>query len=148
MAQIYGVANPLALPAVYLTASGADVSCVAGSETNVITSGAITGSAAGSLYPRIDAFLTILLGATAPSALVIAFRLGAGADVDSFTVEPALLTNNAELMFPLALIGVSSASAWIGSGSTVNLTVKPTGQNVTVKGVGSRMVVTLLRASD
>lgn len=146
MPNLYGVANPLPLPAVYSPAS--DTTCSAGSETTVITSGAIAQTLNGSSYPRIDGVLTILLGGTAPSALVLAFKLGSGSDVDTYTVEPGLLVNSAELIIPLHLLGVSSATAWVGSGSTVNVTVNATGQAVTCKKVGSRAIIGIFRGSD
>jgi hypothetical protein len=146
---IYGVANPLPAAAVYVTAGpGSDVAVSSSTATTVITTGALTALNAGPYYPLLQGVLVIVLGGTAPSALTVKFILGAGSAVDTYTVEPALLANSAELVIPFFLAGVNSASAWIGSGSTINLQVTATGQAVTVKGVGSRMIAQLLRGPD
>jgi hypothetical protein len=148
MGNVYGVANPLALPVLYGTASGADVSCPAGSETTVISTGAIAALNAGDYYPFAFGSLAILLGGTAPSALIIAMRLGSAADVATYTFPPALLVNGATIIAPVMLVGANSGSAWIGAGSIINITVTPTGQNVTCKGVGSQFAVALFRGPD
>ncbi|SRR5579884_1068332 len=148
MGNIYGVANPQPIAAAYGTASSADVTLTAGSEITVITTGAIVAPSPGFWYPMIWLSWTVVLGATASTALVFAFKLGSGADVDTFTIEPGLLQNNAELQSCVVLVGVASATAWVGSGSTINITGKATAQNATFKGVGSRAVVRLIRGPD
>jgi hypothetical protein len=145
--SIWGVARPGITPAVLIPAS--DTSCPSATETTVITtSSALVAGFAGDFYPLIQGVLVILLGGTAPSALVIGARLGSAADFDSYTVEPALLTNSAELVIPLALVGVNSATAWSPTGAVVNITVNPTGQTVTCKKVGSRAIITLGTGPD
>src|SRR5271155_3986879 len=113
MGNIWGTAQPGLIPAA------------------VIPAGAVALPAPGAYAPLVMAVLTILLGATPPSALKIAFKLGSGSDVDSYVVEPALLVTLAELVIPVFLAGVQSPTAWVGSGSTLNLTVNATGQAVT-----------------
>lgn len=146
---IYGVANPLPAAAAYVTAGpSGDVTCNSSTATTVITTGALTALNPGPYYPLIQGVLTIVLGGTAPSALTVKFILGAGSAVDTYTVEPGLLVNSAELVVPVFLVGVNSASAWIGSGSTINVQVTATGQAVTCKGVGSRIIAQLFRGPD
>jgi hypothetical protein len=145
MGNVFGIDESLALPALYGTSGGTDVSCTSGSETTVITSGAINAVSNGDYYPMVLGVLSIVLGATAPSALVIAGRIGTATDFATFAVATGLLANNAELMIPVVLVGANSGSAWAGSGSTVNVTVKPTGQAVTCKGTGSQLTVALFR---
>jgi hypothetical protein len=143
---VYGVAQPLPLPAVY-TPSG-DVTCNSSTETTCITTGAINAGNPFDYYPLIWGVATIYLGGTAPSALVLAFKIGAGSDVDTLTVDPGQLVNSAKLMIPFMLVGANSASAWSGAGSTINITANATGQAVTFKQVGSRAIVALLRGPD
>lgn len=145
---IYGVANPLATAAVYTTASAADVSVSADSKTTIITTGALTALNAGPYYPLIWLAVTVVQGATKPNALTYAFQLGSGSNVDSFVVEPGQLSNTGELFHCIPLVGANSASAWIGSGSTINITCLATAQAVTVKGVGTRALVQLVRGPD
>jgi hypothetical protein len=142
----WGVAAPLALPAVYVPAN--DTSCTSSTATTVITTGALAALDNGDYYPLIWGVLTILLGGTAPSALTVKFILGSGSAVDTYTVEPALLVNSAELVIPIVLVGANSASAWAGSGSTINVQVTATGQAVTCKKVGSRLLVALFKGPD
>jgi hypothetical protein len=146
MGNTYGVANPTPTPLVYVPAN--DVTCTSSTATTVVTSGALTALDGGFYYPLLQGLLTILLGATAPSALTVKFILGAGSAVDTYTVEPALLVNSAELVIPIVLVGTSSATSWSGVGSTINVQVTGTGQATTCKKVGSRLLITLLRAGD
>ena len=145
---LWGNAIPIPAAASYGNIGAVDVACPSATETNVVTTGALVALNNGAYYPEIWGVLAILLGATAPSALVCAFRLGAGADVDTYTVPPALLTNAATLMVQINLVGVNSASAWVGAGSTINVTINPTGQAVTCKAVGTKVVVALNRGPD
>lgn len=146
MGNSWGAQQATPIPAAYSPAS--DTTCNAGTATTVVTTGALSTQFNGSFFPTLEGVLVILLGATAPSALTVKFILGAGSAVDTYTVEPALLTNNAELMVPIALVGASSDSAWAGSGSTINVQVTATGQAVTCKKVGSRIIVQLFRGPD
>jgi hypothetical protein len=80
--------------------------------------------------------------------MTIKFILGAGSAVDTYTVEPALLVNLAELMIPILLLGAVSASAWQGAGATINVQVTAIGQAVICLKVGSRLLFELLRGID
>jgi hypothetical protein len=145
----WGVAQPDLAAASFVTAGpGSDVAVSSSTATTVITTGALVALAPGPWYPLIWGVLTIVLGGTAPSALTAKFILGAGSAVDTYTVEPALLVNSAELVVPILLVGVNSATAWNGADSTINLQVTATGQAGTVKGVGSRMIVGLFRGPE
>lgn len=145
---IYGVANPLATAAIYGTAAGGDVTLTAGSEITIITTGALVALNAGPYYPLIWLTVAVLLGGTAPTALQFAFKLGSGADVDTYVIEPGTLTTSAEFVLAIPLVGANSTAAWIGSGSTINITGKATTTACTVKGVGTRALVQLVRGPD
>lgn len=128
--SIWGVNQALPNPAIVTAA--ADVSCPAGSETNVL-SASITAPAPGqNLAMQSDIACVIAIGATAPSAMTINARVGAGADYDSWTVPPALLVANANLSLAPSLVGTFARNALAG-GPTINITVNPTGQAVTFK---------------
>lgn len=145
---IYGVANPLATAAIYGTAAGGDVTLTAGTEVTIVTTGALVALNAGPYYPLIWLTVAALMGATAPTALQFAFKLGSGADVDTYVLEPGMLANLAEFTLAIPLVGANSAAAWIGSGSTINITGKATTTACTVKGVGTRALVQLVRGPD
>ena len=143
--NIYGVANPGFTPTVAIPS--ADVTLTAGSEITCITSGAIAAYGPGAYVPVIYACLCVVCGATAPTALQFAFKIGAGSDVDTYVVEPGELVNLAEFTITIPLLGVSDAAAWIGAGSTINVTGKATTTACTVKKVGSRALFTLQRVT-
>jgi hypothetical protein len=148
MGNVYGIASPLPLAAVYGCVAGADVTLTAGTEVTFITTGAISAPGPGDWYPIIWGVLVDYLGATAPSALVIAFKIGAGSDVVTYTVDPGQLVNSAKIVVPFFLVGTNSGSAWIGGGSTINITANGTGQASTAKNVGSWAAVMLARGPD
>lgn len=148
MGNVYGVANAVPIPAIYATVAGADVTLTAGSEITIITSGALTALTPGDYYPFIWLCAAVAFGGSAPSALQFAFKIGAGSDVDTLVVAPATLVVSTTVYYCLPLIGAVSASAWTGSGSTINITGKATTNAATVKFVGSRAIVQLLRGDD
>jgi hypothetical protein len=141
--NIYGVANPGLTPVSAIPS--ADVTLTAGSEVTVITSGALAAFAPGEYCPVIHVVLAVLLGATAPTALQFAFKIGSGSDVDTYVVEPGLLVALAEFTLTIFLLGVPDPAAWIGAGSTINVTDKATTTACTVKKVGSRALFGLSR---
>lgn len=145
----YGQANPILAGALYVTAGpGSDVAVTAAAETTIMTTGALVNLDYGPYYPLIWLTVECLMGATAATALTYAFKLGAGADVDTYTVAPAKLVNAATVSTVVCLVGTNSKTAWTGSGSTINITALATAQNVTVKGVGTRAIAWLVRGPD
>lgn len=145
---IWGIADPTPAALVYGTASAADVTLTAGTEVTIITTGALAALNPGPYYPIIWLLVAVLFGGTASTALQFAFLLGSGSDVDTYVVPPALLVNSATIALGIPLVGVNSAGAWIGSGSTINITGKATTTACTVKGVGTRALVQLMRGPD
>jgi len=148
MANIYGAADNPYLPGSYGCVSGADVTLTSSTKVTFITTGTILTNIRADYYPLITGLLTVVLGGTAPSAFVIGFQIGSGSSVGTFTVEPALLTNSAELMIPFCFVGANSASAWFPTGSTINITAQGTGQASTAKNVGTYAVVQLIKGPN
>lgn len=146
MGNVYGIATPLALPAIYT--AGADVTLTAGSEITIFTTGAISASGPGDFYPMIWAAVAILFGATAPTGLQFAFKLGSGSDVDIFAVAAASMVANATTYYGFPLIGANSGTAWIGAGQTINITATAFTTAATFKFSGSRAIVALFRGPD
>src|SRR5260370_27818491 len=64
----------------------------------------------GGYYPLLLCTVVSLQGATAASALKYSFRFNGGADIDSYTVEPAALINATERSDAFPLIGVEFPS--------------------------------------
>ena len=146
MGNVYGIASPLALPATYT--AGSDVTLTAGTETTIITTGAISAPGPGDYYPLIWLAVAILFGGTAPTALTFAFKLGSGSDVDSQAVAVASMVASATTYYYIPLIGTNSGSAWVGSGSTINITGLAATTAATFKFAGSRALVALFRGPD
>jgi hypothetical protein len=129
--------------------ANADVTLTAGAATTAIHSQSggtgvpLIQTNAFDVYPIIIGSLTILMGATAPSALVISYATTAGTAISSFTVAPALLVNAATVQFPFFLIGPLSSTLYTGAGKDPLIQVNPTGQNCTLKAVGSQALFQL-----
>lgn len=142
--SIWGVTQSLSSPVIATAAS--DVACPAATETNCLSASVVTGISGMNAY--IEASLTgvIVLGATPPTALAIALRIGSNVDSDIYTVPPAQLVANAVLQIAVSL--VISLSRSNGNASAIlNVTANPTGQAVTFK-AQSRVVYSYALGAD
>jgi hypothetical protein len=148
MGNIYGIAAPNALPLAYGPVGAADVTLTAGSEVTFIAAAGVAALNQGDYYPVIWGMVSLVFGVAAPTALVLAFKIGSGSDVDTITVEPGLLVNSTEICIPFMFVGIVSASVWLGSGATVNITGKATTNAATAKAAGTRAIVALMRGPD
>jgi hypothetical protein len=146
MGNVWGTANPMVPPGVF-TPSG-DTSCPAGTNTSLFGTSSYSAPTPGSYYPFVWANLVFLCGATPPSALSVAMAIDNGSMVDTLIVAPALLVANATVNLPVVMVGPSSSTQWLGAGTWVYLFFNPTGQAVTFKFAGSRVVVALFRGPD
>lgn len=146
MGNVWGIANPTGVPAP--ASIGSDVPCPAGAGTWTLVSSALTANTPGNYYPIVWGNLAFLCGATPPTALTFSLAINNGAYVDTQTVPPALLVASATLNIPVTMVGLNSGTAWLGAGSTVWIGVNPTGQAVTFKFAGSRLICALYRGPD
>jgi hypothetical protein len=144
--SIWGVASPLPLDQVI--APTGDVTLTAGTEVLIATTTALISPAGLNVYPFVFCSLTFLMGATASTALVIAFRFNGGADISTYTVAPALLANNATIQIPCFFVGANSSSAFAGAGKIIEITGKATTTACTAKQVGSTAIVGLSQGPD
>jgi hypothetical protein len=146
--MIVGTQGFYGLPILLTAQAGADVTCNSGATTTALSIGGASSLFVqphpGIVIPIISGQITITLGATPPTALVITFATTAGTAIDSFTVSPTVLTASANLMIGLEFLGVASGSAWQGAGLTPLIQVAPTAQNVTARFAGSRCVFGLI----
>jgi hypothetical protein len=148
MANEYGIADSPYLASSFGCVSGADVTLTAGSEVTFITTGTIKANISADYYPLIIGNLALAMGGSAPTALVLAFKIGAGSDVVTFTVAPAVLVASTTINIPFCFVGANSGSAWFPTGSTINITGNATTNNGTAKNVGSYAVVWLVRGPN
>src|SRR5258708_34421932 len=130
----WGTANPNPLPAIVATGAGADVTLPAGSDiTGFTPTSALMASYQGGWAYMVWVFATIVMGATAPSAMVIKLKTATPATLDTFTVPPANLVNNAIVPLSVCLVGTTSGSLYFPTGDTPIVTFNGTGQNSTLK---------------
>lgn len=147
--SIWGVANPIPLPAVF--SPGSDVTCTAGAEVLcVTTTNPLTGVPGQNYVPWIFGCLAFLMGATASAALVIAARFNGGSDFATQTVDTGMLVNSATLSIPVALIGATLRCLGNGNYGTkqIEVTAKATTTACTCRQVASQIMIALLPGPD
>lgn len=128
MANLYGVANPGALP--QFVFNNATVPCPAGVETTVM-SAVLAANSGGFFFPFVVGAMAMTMGASVPTAVVIAGRIGGGSDFQGVGIAPQTFVASGTVLVPFALTGVPSQTAWAQPGSTLNITVAPTVNAVT-----------------
>lgn len=147
--SIYGVAIPGVTPALY--APAADVTLVAGTETQFATTTAVlAGNPSQDYVPVIFGVMVVTLGAAAPSALTIAARFHGGSDFATQVVPAGILVNNGVLYIPILLIGANvraAANGNIGSGA-IEFTGLSATQASTATKIGTNLTVLLLPGPD
>jgi hypothetical protein len=145
MGRSWGTNLQIPNPALLTLAS--DTAVPAGGKTTVLQYGSsplLFVMAGGGFYLFADLNLVILLGATAPSAMVVTLDLPtAGANQDTYTVPPAILVNSATIVVAATLFVPTSGTIWFPTGDNPTITVNPTGQAVTAKAVGTRATLAL-----
>jgi hypothetical protein len=144
--SIWGVANPFGVPQVI--APTGDVTLTAATEVLIATTTALIAPGGSDAYPFIHGTVTLLMGAGAATALVLAARFNGGADFATYTVAPALLVNNATIQIPIFFVGANSGSVFSGAGKVIEITGKATTNAATAKQVGTSIVVGLSQGPD
>jgi hypothetical protein len=144
----WGTAKPGTVPTIVATVAGADVTLTAGSDiTGFTPAAALTGGYAGGWCYVVWVFATIVMGATAPTALVVKLKTATPTTLDTFTVPPANLVNNAIVPLSVCLIGTSSATLYYPTGDTPVITFNCTTTAATLK-AQSRAVFSFFETTD
>jgi len=129
--------------------ANADVVCGAGAWTTALLSQSAGTPVPLKMVNRFDVYayiagvLAITLGATAPTALMIAYALVSGTPILAYTVPVGLLVNSAVILVPFFLSGASSSALSGGVAFNPLIQVDPTAQDVTVTAVGSQALFQL-----
>jgi hypothetical protein len=89
----------------------------------------------------------IVLGATAPTALVIKLKTAGATVLDTYTVPPAQLVNSAIIVVAPTLIGTTSSTLYYPTGDTPIVTFNCTTQPATLK-FQSRVVFSFAPVTD
>jgi len=144
----WGCQRPQGLPTIVGTVSASDVTLTAGSDiTGFTPAAALIAPVAGTWAYLVDICATIVLGGTAPSAMVIKLKTATPTTLDTFTLPPANLVNSAILCISVRLVGTGSGSLYFPTGDTPIITFNGTGQASTLK-AGSRAVFGFTLVSD
>lgn len=144
----WGTAKPNPIPVVVATVAGADVTLTAGSDITGFTpaSALIAGYQGGWCY-MVWVFATIVMGATAPTALVAKLKTATPTTLDTFTVPPANLVNNAIVPVSVCLVGTTSSTLYFPTGDTPVITFTCTTTAATLK-AQSRAVFSFFETTD
>jgi hypothetical protein len=145
---LYGVANPLAVPALAGTIGSADVVCSAGVETNVIAISVNPPISQGWYYPVVEGSLAVAIGATSPTGVIVAGRIGAGADFASQGMMSASLSPNFNLNYFFMIFGTTTFLAYPIGASILNISILSVGQAITIRNNGSQAYGYWQRAPD
>jgi len=144
----WGTAKPNPIPTIVATVVGADVTLTAGSDiTGFTPASPLIASYQGGWAYLAWIFATIVMGATAPSAMVIKLKTATPTTLDTFTVPPANLVNNAIVPISVCLVGTTSGTLYFPTGDTPIITFNGTGQNSTLK-FQSRAVFAFWETTD
>jgi hypothetical protein len=138
--SIWGVARPGQLPTVVATVGGVDVTLTSSTAVTGFTpAAALIAPFGGSWAYYVNVFATIVLGGTAPSALVVTLNSATPTVLDTLTVPAANLVNSAILALAFTLVGTADPSLYWPTGDTPTIKFNGTGQASTLK-AGSRAV--------
>ena len=144
----WGCQRPQGLPTIVGTVSASDVTLTAGSDiTGFTPAAALIAPASGTWAYVVQINATIVLGGTAPSAMVVKLKTATPTTLDTFTLPAANLVNSAILNIGVTLVGTGSGSLYFPTGDTPVITFNGTGQNSTLK-AGSRAVFSFVLVSD
>lgn len=147
--SIYGIAWPGLAPTII--SPGGAVTLTAGTETTIVaTAATLVGVPNQDYIVVVVGCCVVLMGATAPTALVIAARYASGADFDTQTIDTGSLVANATGVFPITLIGANvraAANGNIGSGA-VQVTGLATTTAATARATSTKFSVLLIPGPD
>jgi hypothetical protein len=144
----WGVQRPNQNATIVATVAGADVTLTAGSDITGFTPGAaLIAPFAGTWAYLVDLFAVVVMGATAPTALVIKLKTAGATVLDTVTVPPVLLANNAIEPIAPTLVGTASGTLYFPAGDTPLITFNAATTAATLK-AGSRAVFSFTFVSD
>lgn len=144
----WGTAKPQGLPTIVVTVGAADVTCTAGSDiTGFTPSSALVAPYAGGWAYMVWVTATVVMGATASASLVVKLKTATPTTLDTFTIAPANLVNNAILPLSFCLVGTTSSTLYFPTGDTPLVTFTAGTTACTLKAT-SRAVFALWPATD
>lgn len=146
--SIWGVQRKGQLPTIVATVAGADVTLTAGTDVTCFTpAAALIAPFAGQWAYLVQVFAVIVMGVTAPTALVAKLKTAGLTVLDTLTVPPALLVAAAIEPLGFVLVGTASGSLYFPSGDTPVITCNAATTAATLK-AGSRAVFSFAFVGD
>jgi hypothetical protein len=144
----WGTAKPSGLPTIVATVAGADVTLTAGSDiTGFTPAAALVAAYSGGWAYMVWLHATIVMGATASASLVIKLKTATPTTLDTFTLPPANLVNNAIIPVSVCLVGTTSSTLYFPTGDTPLITLTAGTTASTLK-AGSRAVFAFWPSTD
>jgi hypothetical protein len=148
VANLYGVANTAPNLQWLTTIGNANVTCVAGVETNVFATSTITAFDRGIYYPVAWGVIVLNFGATQSTNLAFALRVNSGADIVAMQANIPAGSQNAAQTYPFAFTGPAMPTAFWPAGSVIQVSVLAGGFNCTATVGYSNAVAGIFRAPD
>ncbi len=146
--SIWGIQRLGQLPTIVATVAGADVTLTAGSDiTGFTPAAALIAPFAGSWAYYVSVFATVVMGATAPTALVAKLKTAGATVLDTLTFSTATLVNSAIVNYAFTLVGTASGSLYFPTGDTPLITFNAGTTAATLK-AGSRAVFSFVYVGD
>jgi hypothetical protein len=146
--SIWGVQRAGQIPTIVKTVGDADVTLTAGSAVAGFTPAAalIAPQRANWAYV-VEVFAVIVLGSSAPTALVVTLATATPATIDTLTVPASLLVNSAILALSFVLVGTGSETLYFPTGDTPTVNFNCTTNAATLK-AHSRAVFSFAYVGD
>lgn len=144
----WGVQREQQNATIVATVGAADVSLTAGSDITCFTpAAALIAPFAGRWAYLVSIFAVIVMGATAPTALVAKLKTAGATVLDTLTIPAATLVASAIVPYGFTLVGTASGSLYYPSGDTPLITFNAATTAATLK-AGSRAVFSFTFVGD
>lgn len=138
--SIWGVQRPGGIPTIVTTVGNADVTLTAGSDITGFTPAApLIAPQYGSWFYVVTVMCTIVMGSSAAVSLVAKLKTATPTTLDTITLPPANLVNNAILAVTFEFVGTKSSTLYYPTGDTPLVTFACGTNNATLK-AGSRAI--------
>ena len=146
--SIWGVQRAGQLPSIVKTVGDADVTLTAGSAVAGFTPAAalIAPQVAKWAYV-VEVFAVIVMGSSAPTALVVTLATATPTTIDTLTVPASVLVNSAIVPLSFTLVGTGSETLYYPTGDIPTINFNCTTNAATLK-AHSRAVFSFVYVGD
>lgn len=146
--SIWGVQRAGQLPSIVKTVGDADVTLTAGSAVVGFTpAAALIAPQRASWAYVVEVFAVIVMGSSAPTALVVTLATATPTTLDTLTVPASVLVNSAIVPVSFTLIGTGSETLYYPTGDIPTINFNCTTNAATLK-AHSRAVFSFVFVGD